>query len=419
VATTEADTLSRRPFRSISSTVIRRTIAGAIVCAVVAATLQALVALREERSAFERALRNIAETNVPLLSVALWDIEPKTIRTQLAQIASQPEIAYVRLTERTGHTFEAGDRRRVSEEGPTRLAIPYPEGRDGTIGEIEVTANKATLYEHVAQRVAIVVFGYAVLAAVLCALIAAVLRLELQRPMRVLTRFTSELTPDRLTTPLELSRPDRRWHDELDQLAVGFRTLQDGIHRHVENLDALVRERTSQLEGALDEIRALTITDALTGCFNRRYLDERMREEVARSQRSGHPLSVIIADIDHFKRINDTYGHAGGDEVLRGTARILREEMRDRVDWVARLGGEEFVILLPEATLDAARAVAERMRLALQDAVFEHAGERIRITSSFGVATLAAQDTAESVLARADQMLYRAKESNRNVVVVG
>jgi diguanylate cyclase (GGDEF)-like protein len=419
VATIEADTLSRRPFRSISTTVIRRTIAGAVICAVVAATLQALVAVREERSAFERALRNIAETNVPLLSVALWDIEPKTIRSQLAQIASQPEIAYVRLTERTGHTFEAGDRKRVSGEGPTRLDIPYPEGREGTIGEIEVTANHATLYKHVAQRVAIVVAGYAVLATVLCALIAAVLRLELQRPMRALTRFTSELTPERLTTPLALSRPDRPWHDELDQLAGGFRTLQDGIHRHVENLDALVRERTAQLEGALDEIRALTITDALTGCFNRRYLDERMREEVSRSRRSGNPLAVIIADIDHFKRINDTFGHAGGDEVLRGTARILREEVRDRIDWVARLGGEEFVVLLPEATLEAARAVAERMRLALQAAVFVHGDEGIRITSSFGVAALAAEDTAESLLARADRMLYRAKEADRNIVVIG
>jgi diguanylate cyclase (GGDEF)-like protein len=419
VATSASDVAARRPFRSISSTLIRRTIAGAIVCTLIAASVQAFVAIREERDAFERALRNIAATNVPLLSVALWDIEPETIKRQLAQISSQPEIAFVRLTERTGHVFEAGDPRRVSNEAPTRLPIPYPDGRAGTIGAIEVTADRTALYQHVAQRVALLVIGYGVLCAVLCALIAAVLRLELQRPMRELTRFTSELTPDRLTTPLALSRPQREWHDELDQLAGGFRTLQDGIHRHVENLDSLVRERTAQLEGALDEIRALTITDALTGCFNRRYLDERLREEVARCRRSGHPLSVIIADIDHFKRINDTYGHPGGDEVLRGTARILREEMRDQVDWVARLGGEEFVVLLPDATLEAAGAVAERMRVALQSAVFTHDGRTIRITSSFGVACMGPEDTPESLLARADAMLYRAKERQRNLVVTG
>jgi diguanylate cyclase (GGDEF)-like protein len=406
-----------RAFRSLASTLIRRTIVGAALVTVIAASLQAWLTVREERQVFDRTLRQIAETNVPLLSVSLWDIEPGAVRRQVETIASRPEIAHVRLAARTGHVFLAGTAPKVPTE-PNVLQIPYPDGRVGTIGSLEVTANRSTLYAHVAERVLAVVVGYALLSIVICALIAMVLRRELERPMRDLTQFTQKLSPTTLTRPLTLSRPPRRWHDEIDQLALGFRTLQDGIHAHVANLDLLVRERTQQLEGALDEIRALTVTDPLTGCYNRRYLDERLVEQFVRSQRSGRELSLAIVDIDHFKRVNDTYGHAAGDEVLRGLADILIREMRAQVDWVARIGGEEFVVLLPETDLEGARLVAERLRIAVAAAHFKvDEATTLRITASFGVATRLDTDTAESLLARADAMLYRAKKSTRNLVV--
>jgi two-component system, cell cycle response regulator len=408
-----------RLFRSLASTLIRRTITVAAVVAIIAAIAQAFITLSEEQEKFERTLRNIAETNVPLLSVSLWDIEPAAVKRQLRQIASQPEIAYVRLAERTGHTFEDGNRGRVTTEKPKVLEIPYPDGRAGTIGTLEVTANRATLYQHVAERVVAVFVGYGLLAFALCGVIAVVLRLELERPMRELTRFTSELTPGTLTTPLKLTRPQRRWHDEIDLLAQGFRTLQDGIQAHVTNLDSQVKQRTVQLESALDEIRALTITDPLTGCYNRRYLDERLREEVLRSQRSGRPLSLIVADIDHFKQVNDTLGHPAGDCVLKGMAEILLSEMRAQIDWVARLGGEEFVVLLPDTELEAAGRVAERLRLAVEATTFMFEKHEIHVTASFGVAARVESDTAASLLGRADAMLYKAKAANRNAVVVG
>jgi two-component system cell cycle response regulator len=406
-----------RAFRSLASTLIRRTIVGAALVTLLAASVQAWLTVREERQVFDRTLRQIAETNVPLLSVSLWDIEPAAIRRQLDTIAGRPEIAHVRLVAGTGHVFLAGIAPKIVA-APDVLQIPYPDGRIGTIGRLEITANRSTLYAHVAERVLAVVAGYGLLSMVICALIALVLRRELERPMRDLTRFTESLSPTTLTRPLALSRPRRRWDDEIDQLAQGFRTLQDGIHAHVANLDSLVRERTQQLEGALDEIRALTVTDPLTGCFNRRYLDERLAEQFARSERSGHELSLAVVDIDHFKRVNDTYGHAAGDEVLRGLADILIREMRAQVDWVARIGGEEFVVLLPETGLEGARLVAERLRIAIAAAHFNvDEITTLRITSSFGVATRLEGDTAQSLLARADAMLYRAKKTTRNRVV--
>jgi diguanylate cyclase (GGDEF)-like protein len=415
----ETRTISSRSFRSLASTLIRRTIVVAAIVAMLAALVQGFLTVREEGEAFDRALRNIAQSNVPMLSVSLWDIEPVAVKRQLRAIATQPEIAYVRLTESTGHAFEDGNRNRATGETPRVLDIPYPDGRKGVIGTLEVTPNRGALYGHVTSHVLMVVLGYGLLAAVLCGLIGIVLRLELEKPMRELTRFTSELSPDALTRPLVLSRRPHPWHDEIDLLAQGFRTLQDGIQSHVSNLDAQVKQRTAELEGALDEIRALTIIDPLTGCYNRRYLDERLREEVLRSQRSLRPVALVVVDIDHFKRINDTMGHAAGDSVLKGMAEILLAEMRAQIDWVARLGGEEFVILLPDTPLEAAGRVAERLRLAVAATTFPFDGREIHVTASFGVAARVDSDTAASLLGRADANLYRAKALERNVVVVG
>ncbi|HUL97574.1 MAG TPA: diguanylate cyclase [Usitatibacter sp.] len=403
-------------FRPLASSLVRRIVVVTVACAVVAAAVQASLTIRDEREAFDRAIANIAQTNVPLLSVSLWDIEPEAIRRQLAHIAGQPEISYVRLSERTGHRFEAGSA--VLRDANARsLDIPYPDGRIGSIGRLEVSANPQTLYRHVAGKVGFLVGGYAALGFALCALIALMLRMEVEQPMRRLARFTAELTPDRLTTPLALERKPRPWRDEIDLVAEGFRKLQDGIQGHVANLDAQVASRTAQLQAALDEIRALTVTDALTGCFNRRHLDARLAEETLRRHRSGYPLAIIVSDIDHFKKVNDTLGHAAGDTVLRGVAEVFKEAMRQRVDWVARYGGEEFVIVLPDTDLARAAAIAERLRVAIERTSFTHAGTEINVTASFGVAECGDGDDAHGLIERADAMLYRAKQSGRNRVV--
>ena len=162
-------------------------------------------------------------------------------------------------------------------------------------------------------------------------------------------------------------------------------------------------------------ISELMLTDPLTGAGNRRHLDERFLLEVDRAQRYDKQLSVVIADLDHFKAINDSFGHNVGDEVLKAVAAVIRSNMRT-TDFMARFGGEEFVLLLPETGRVGAELLAERIRRALE--LEPVAGLKQPVTASFGVATAQPSESAKDVLKRADDALYRAKNAGRNCLVV-
>jgi diguanylate cyclase len=160
------------------------------------------------------------------------------------------------------------------------------------------------------------------------------------------------------------------------------------------------------------------IRDGLTGIFNRRYFEDRLREEFKRCSRGAQPLSLIMVDIDFFKNINDAHGHQCGDHILKSMATFMNASIRG-TDVFARYGGEEFVCLLPETDIAGARHVAETLRRTVRENVFDFQGVPIPVTISLGAAQLedGAQST-ESVVERADNALYEAKRTGRDKVVV-
>ena len=176
------------------------------------------------------------------------------------------------------------------------------------------------------------------------------------------------------------------------------------------------------LRAASQENRWLSITDALTGAFNRRQLMEELPREVERCRRYGHELSLLLCDIDHFKRVNDSYGHSVGDAALKLFVDRIRSLTRGTTDWMARFGGEEFVIVLPETSYEAGMVTAEKIRAAIAAVPLSTPAGDLAITASFGVAAIDAEIGAEQVLAehlmrRADECLYEAKQAGRNRVV--
>lgn len=186
-------------------------------------------------------------------------------------------------------------------------------------------------------------------------------------------------------------------------------------------LERQVAERTEALNAANAELREanrilerLASSDSLTDLDNRRCFFDKAGAEVERARRYGHPLSLQMLDIDHFKAINDRYGHVAGDRVLTALADILRANLRHN-DVAARLGGEEFAILLPETTIDDAFVHAERIRKSVAALSIAHGSDWLAVTVSIGIATMGGGDSSiEPALVRADNCLYRAKEEGRN-----
>ncbi|XKH01117.1 diguanylate cyclase [Marinobacter nauticus] len=175
-------------------------------------------------------------------------------------------------------------------------------------------------------------------------------------------------------------------------------------------------ESITELKQAEAELRTVANTDQLTGLDNRRAIIEKAESLLANAHRHKHPLSLMMIDCDHFKQVNDSYGHAGGDEVLRSLAQLMRQTCRTG-DLVGRLGGEEFVAILPFAEVDGAVAQAERLRQAAQDTQVMCSEGSINFTISIGVATLQPGMDFNDLLKEADEALYQAKENGRNQVV--
>lgn len=175
-------------------------------------------------------------------------------------------------------------------------------------------------------------------------------------------------------------------------------------------LEALVQERTRELD-------RLATTDLLTETFNRRRIAELGEQEVGRAARYGTSLCVVMLDLDHFKAINDTYGHAVGDLALRCAADAIRSRVRAH-DHIGRYGGEEFVVIAPNTSLDGAAHLAEAVRHAIDTASCESGGRRVALSTSVGVAEWTAGETLDAVLTRADRALYSAKAAGRNRVML-
>lgn len=171
----------------------------------------------------------------------------------------------------------------------------------------------------------------------------------------------------------------------------------------------------SELEKSISIIREMAIRDELTGVFNRRHLMDLLEDEKNRASRGGSLFSIAMLDIDHFKNVNDAYGHLMGDEVLRTVTTVIRDVLRN-TDFCGRYGGEEFLLVLTQTDINGAMLCAERVRASVGQSLFPNLGPDFRITVSLGLTEYRIREDVEETISRADEALYRAKKAGRNRV---
>jgi diguanylate cyclase (GGDEF)-like protein len=377
------------------------------------------------------------------LSKAVWEMDSEALQAQIDSVALAAPVGRVELRIlRPGRAPEVLERQHPGHTGSIlapalrrQLTVsPYP-GANEVVGELTIEGDESLLWRRLWKEVGIIMLTQIIQSLALAGLIMGMFNRSVTLHVRRIARHLEQLTPQNLKQHLTLERRGKA-SDELDLLEAGVNDLQDKLANHIERqsrdelalaasrdqLAELVEQRTAQLKAANIRLEALTRFDPLTGLANRRHFDELKELEFNRALRHEQPFSVLMCDIDFFKLYNDTYGHAMGDQCLRDVALTMSALFSRSGELVARLGGEEFAVLLPGQNRDQALASAERLQQLLSHQKLPHSASAVSpyVTLSIGIAELdvTTMERFDQLLQSADKALYRAKSLGRNRCVI-
>lgn len=375
------------------------------------------------------------------LSKAVWEMDRESFQTQLESAAQVAPVGRVTLTIlRAGRAAEVVKMDR-GQNSASRLTPalhrvltvePYP-GATEIVGELHIEGDGMLLWRRLFKELSQIVVTQVIQSLLLSGLIMYLFHRSVTIHVQHIAYHLNQLIPTNLQRKLRLSRPISR-NDELSLLESGVNSLQDKLATHLErqhsaevalaaNRDQLVEliaERTTELQVANAQLEELSRSDPLTQLANRRHFDELKGIEFSRAFRHNQYLSVLMCDVDFFKSYNDTYGHMMGDQCLQAIAEILRSSFKRAGELSARIGGEEFVVLLPGSDLGRAHKAAQRLQKKLFECGVPHTNSSVSpyVTLSIGVAQFDTNTMSnfDQLLLNADQALYRAKNQGRNRV---
>jgi diguanylate cyclase (GGDEF)-like protein len=432
-----------RPAGSLGRRLVLATLAFCLVFTLITVAVRTWLAWHANLAAMTSELTLIDQVFQRTLAKALWEVDRESLQTQLDSVAQTAPVGRVELRIlRAGRPPEILEKQRrarsTSALAPALQHMliyePYP-GASETVGELSLEGDEQLLWQRLHGAVAEIVVTQIIQSLLLAGLIMWMFNRSVTVHVRHIARHLAQLSPANLKQTLHLSRSAAH-QDELSLLEVGVNDLQDKLSTflerqrqdeqdlaaHRDHLAELVEARTAELRAANSRLEELSRSDPLTGLANRRHFDELKDIEFRRALRLGQPLSVLMCDLDCFKLYNDTYGHALGDRCLQAVADILNRVFARASELVARIGGEEFAVLLPGADALTARTAAERLRQELAELAIEHSSSPVaaHVTLSIGVAQFesATMDHFDVLMLRADQALYRAKSLGRDRIAV-
>jgi diguanylate cyclase (GGDEF)-like protein len=411
---------------------------------------------------YQQANQRIVSSSVPVATQVLAQRDRELADVMARGMLNNRSIARVTMTNAEDGIFY--ELKRPAGEIPTTrwartmfgglqtIVVPVrdPEKKPATtIGEMIVDLSPQVYVSAYMSRLAWAFLMTMILAVVIAVTFATMSYFVFSKPLVKLANYMVQADPTDEKRPMEMP-PHHKYDDEVQLLGsvtmglfgmirgqIGqLRKARDELQDANINLEERVEQRTQELNDAMHKLEVLASTDPLTGLPNRRAYLARLEEAISIWRRRGTPLSIILLDIDRFKAFNDTYGHQAGDAVLVQLAKTTRETVRE-IDLPARMGGEEFAVLLPGEGLEGAMKLAERLRVAFERTSVDWSGSKLSFTSSFGVAGLPSdaemkglprdiaehleamktrenRELSELMYSLADSALYEAKEAGRN-----
>lgn len=394
----------------------------------VALSLSGWFALQQEKENIIQEVEHrggdIARFVAKSLAFSVVGYDYHTIQLLLDEITRSEEISYARVTNQRKKEMGISGVFDKEKNINTSLFIEPIKLEDEVVGELSLGLS----YEKVSERLEANKYTLITREAIILLMIAIgefiALSYIIIRPVKLISASLAVCDEGRLISNIALDSDD-----EFGQLARKFNELgsqlnaaNDKLQSKIEAADDKLKytniqllKQQEELKNINDELRYISITDPLTGLYNRRHFEDLIKTEMKITERHGDKNSLIMIDIDHFKKINDKFGHFSGDAVLKLVATTLKEKLRE-TDVLCRIGGEEFVVLCKRVGKDEAKLVAEKLRVAMENAVVEVAGSEINITISLGCASIpdANTRTIDEFYRYADQALYYSKENGRN-----
>jgi diguanylate cyclase (GGDEF)-like protein len=436
-----APTTAHRQTGSLGRRLVLATLGFCLLFTLASVGLRTWLAWHDSLKAMNAELVLIDQVFQSNLAKAIWEMDSDALETQLDSVASAAPIGRVELQIiRAGRVPEVTQRQRAQQQAQHRAPVlqhpltyeAYAGARE-TVGELRLEGNEGLLWERLIDEVTEIVITQVIQSLLLAGLIMWMFNSTVTLHVRRIARHLTALAPENLDQTLRLGRSVKR-HDELSLLESGVNSLQAKLSAHLErqhqdelalaahrdHLAELVEERTTELRAANVLLEELSRSDPLTGLANRRHFDEIKEVEFRRALRLGQPLTVLMCDVDLFKRYNDHYGHAQGDECLKAVADTLKSVFARAGELVARLGGEEFVVLLPGVDANSAHRSAVRLQQRLSERELPHEASAVSplVTLSIGLSGFDPEtvDQFDQLLRRADEALYRAKTQGRNCI---
>jgi diguanylate cyclase (GGDEF)-like protein len=386
--------------------------------------LQLYLDYKDEIKQLEYKLESISTTQLKPISRSLWTNNEAVVLEHIKGIVAMDGITFSEITMGYGKKFTAGDDSRenvISKKFDLNHAYTDYDreyftgigtGTEAFMGTFEVYADKSYAENKIIAKIFVVLISQAIKTFCLSIFILYILHRLVIRHLDQIAQWLNNFKPESSLSSILLEDSTTN-SNEMLKFKSAISAMGEQVHQHTVALEVKVEERTNALEQVNIELEKLAFTDNLTGIANRNAFFKQADEELGRSRRLSYDVGIMMLDLDHFKSINDNYGHDAGDEVLKVVSKTMNDCLRKQ-DTLGRIGGEEFAIIVPGTDKVGMHRLAKRLQSSIELQKLPALGNDVKITVSIGYTKVRYEELLKSALKRADEHLYMAKNNGRN-----